>query len=545
MKDLDGLLRKMVLQLTEDLNTPRSLTVAILVRHREWVQLLSLRIAAEHYTDPELFAKDNLITELLRKLDSDLGADKGQLEQEAWERLRATERLCFQTNKRMMKFLTGPLDQSDFRFLEFFEKVRKTIRYIVGPIPETLTSCGFGPGATLTNTSRLSTIPDKIESSPVGTARALEIFDALFRECAWDRSQRPGHRSRVTVRGNRFFTVPKTALSLRGAALSPNVNGFLQKGVGNHLRQRLAAKVGIHIGSACNHPLFSVNDWSSADKHREMARSGSLTGALATIDLSDASNTIARKLIELVWPEAWHSLLCDLREPVMQGPDGRTYLLEMFSAMGNGFTFEVETITFYAICVAAGAKTVSVFGDDIIVDTESAADCVAALRFCGFIPNPRKTFISGNFRESCGGDYFAGVNVRGHYVKTDPSAPQHWISIANGLRRFCDSGPSPDLRWAYVRRSWGVAVSAIPRYLRDCRGPSGLGDLVIYDPLWQSRERNSRHWYKAYAPINRRLPLSHWPERVVYASALYGVPSDGVIPRDAVSGYRVKWISYS
>lgn len=48
MKDLDGLLRKMVLRLSEDINTPRSLTVALLVRNKEWEQLLSLRIVPEH-----------------------------------------------------------------------------------------------------------------------------------------------------------------------------------------------------------------------------------------------------------------------------------------------------------------------------------------------------------------------------------------------------------------------------------------------------------------------------------------------------------------
>ena len=544
--DLPGDFQRVVLRLLEDINTPRSLAVALCVRYKDLEQAVSFSCKPGHYIDPEDYAKDVAATDLLRKCDIPGVSEPERLERECLERLMGTERLCYQTNKRLARFIDGLLDQpEDARILKFFQDVKNIIRQLVGPIPADLKSCGFGPGATLTNSARLSTIPDKIESVPCGTARALYLFDVLFTECAWDRHGGTTYRERNLVRSNRFFTVKKTALTLRGAALSPNVNGFLQKGVGNYLRNRLK-RANIHIGGQpLTSGLFSVNDYTSADVHRRLACEASKSGAYATIDLSDASNTIARKLIELVWPTQWVELLSDLREPFMNLPDGKTWWLQMFSAMGNGFTFEVETITFYAIARAAGASSATVFGDDIIVPTEASKDVLAALRFCGFIPNERKTFTEGPFRESCGGDFFEGIPVRAHYVKTLPTTPEQWMALANGLRRFARASPTSN-RWTYVRRAWWAALDAIPRHLRDLRGPTALGDIVIHDDdAKPGKTKFGVHYWRCYAPVGKPLALSHWPARVVYASALYGIPSTGVLSRGAVDGYKIKWVPFS
>lgn len=541
-KYIHGGFRNVVYRLLEDVNTPRSLTVKLMLDAGDLRGIASLRCDPMHYSDPESFARDNLVTEFLRKLDVK-GDDQSQLERECFDRLLATERLCFQTNQRLRRFLDGLLDQpGDARILGIIQDVRKMIRRLVGPLPSDLRSSGFGPGATLNNPSRLATIPDKIESVPSGTARALYLYNHLFRDSAWCRFRPANQRGKqVVCRGNRFFTVPKTATSLRGAALSPNVNGFLQKGIGRYLRSRLAGS-GLHIGGQPTRNGFSINDWSSADRHRRLAKQSSLLGDMSTIDLSDASNTISFRLIELLWPSQWFSLLCDCREPFLQGPDGKWRKLEMFSAMGNGFTFELETITFWAICSVICKRSVHVFGDDIIVPTENAHDCLAALRFFGFVPNQRKTFVSGPFRESCGGDYFLGVNVRAHYQKVIPSTPAQYFALLNGLRRFSKIGN----RWSYVRRAWWAALNEVPRHLRCCRGPEGLGDIVIHDDSFAPvLVKDSQLFYKAYMPIGQPLPLTHWPEWVIMASVLYGIPSDGILPRGSVSGYRVRKVVFS
>jgi len=540
---LPGPFQKVVFRLLEDINTPRALSIFLCLRYSDVRQAVSFRCDPLHYTDPEDFARDTMATEFLRKCDIPGVVPSSQLETECFERLLATERTCAETNLRLNRFIGGHLDQpGDARIPSVIQKIREHVAYVVGPIPLSIDG-GFGPGATLTNSSRLSTIPDKIESALCGTS-ALFLFDQLYADSAWERAKKPDHRDRVTVRGNRFFTVPKTALTLRGAALSPNVNGFLQKGIGVYLRRRLK-RADIHISGQPTVHGFSVNDWSSADRHRRLACEASKFGDLATIDLSDASNTISKKLIELIFPRQWFDLLSDCREPFMERPDGRMQLLEMFSAMGNGFTFEVETIAFWAICKAVGAKSCSVFGDDIIVPTDSARDVLMALRFFGFTPNLRKTFIDGPFRESCGGDFFDGVPVRAHYVKEIPAAPEQWISLANGLRRFARN-PSTNRRWTFVRRAWWAALDSIPSHLRCLRGPEALGDIVIHDPdAKPGRTKDGIHWYRCYAPVSRPIPLSHWSDSIVYASALYGISSDGILSRGQVNGYRVKWVPYS
>ena len=542
---LDQIFDKVVLQITEDINTPRSLAVYLLYRHRELLQLMSMTVQPTHYTESELYLKDVVATDLLRKLQLDSVKPESVLRQEAFARLMTTELKCEETNVRLSRFrLGGPFQGSDLKLLPVIQEIKVLISNVLGPLNDRVfDSVGFGPGATLTNPGKLSTIPDKLESVPCGTTSALALFNRSFAGSAWTRRGSWGTAEqglRKTVRGNRFFTVPKTATSLRGACLSPNVNGFLQKGVGTYIKGRLR-RVGIDIEG-------SVRGESRAKlKHRALACAGSRWGTFATIDLSDASNTISSGLVQLLLPEDWYDLLADLREPFMQRPDGRWQKLSMFSAMGNGFTFELETLIFWAISTVAGRGRVETFGDDIVCHSHAAPAIMAALRFFGFSLNTRKTFVSGPFRESCGGDFFDGVPVRAHYVKKLPSAPQDWIALANGIRRVAYGDPHTEHRWSYLRRAWLTCLSALPVAIRGLRGPVELGDLVIHDHehLWQCRTKNSIRYVKCLAGSADPLPWVHWPSHVVLSAALYGCDTDGPIPRGAQRHYRVKLVPFS
>jgi hypothetical protein len=220
--------------------------------------------------------------------------------------------------------------------------------------------------------------------------------------------------------------------------------------------------------------------------------------------------------------------------------------------MGNGFTFELESLIFASLAFAAGAgddgRTFTVFGDDIIVQTDVAAEVLALLRYCGFETNDRKTFVKGPFRESCGGDYFNGVLVTPHYVKEIPHEPQHWISLANGLRRLADEDRHGPIRYSPPFTAWLRCLDPIPVAIRRLRGPSGLGDLVVHDDYgWTTKcDSNGTIWVKCYAPILKRLPWVHWNPSVVFVCALYGLPSNGVTPRkggeDVVTGYKHTWV---
>jgi len=121
----------------------------------------------------------------------------------------------------------------------------------------------------------------------------------------------------------------------------------------------------------------------------------------------------------------------------------------MISSMGNGFTFPLQTIIFVSIVKACyrllgisfsrrNGKPLNygVFGDDIIVCREAYNYVCHALQLFGFIVNSDKSYNTGSFRESCGGDYWRGVDVRGLYIKKLKTATDVYSSL-NRLVRWC------------------------------------------------------------------------------------------------------------
>lgn len=239
--------------------------------------------------------------------------------------------------------------------------------------------------------------------------------------------------------------------------------------------------------------------------------------------------------------------------------------LQMFSSMGNGYTFELETLIFAALAHACGGKVgqdTFVYGDDILVPTEISADVLALLRYSGFTPNQKKTFTTGHFRESCGGDFLMGHDVRPLFLKENPNGPSDWIVIANSLWDWSIKWSMPEL--AAVRNS---VLNLIPAEIRRCRGPKELGSLVIWDheKSWSYVERSSQRFFRVWRPVSRRMYLRvvrgsrvtsstfRGPQRVytfsesgvAIAAAILGLPSDGLIPRDSVESYRFGRVPFS
>nr|UUW21309.1 MAG: RNA replicase beta chain [Sanya fiers-like virus 19] len=546
-----------VLCCCEEANSPRAVTVAVLARYGEMDQLVSLVVDPAHYLDAESFFRDNQVTELLRKCDGlDTTFDK---EAEARLSFLDSEHGCYRTNERLTPYLFGACPGYDSGGVrEVISLAQKYVRHVLGACPD-LPEGRFGPGATFADRGQLTTVPDKMSSRPTLTSASLGVLPHWART-AWARSMPDGLRDLSIVRGNRFTTVPKDARKVRGIAVEPSLNVFYQLGVGSAIRQRLR-RVGIDLQYG-------------QDVHRAKARFGSLSGDLATIDLSSASDTVCRALVELLLPESWFRSLDSLRSPFTQ-VDGHWHRLEKFSSMGNGFTFELETLLFLAISFSVltlgghmprEGINLLVYGDDIIVPAVGAPDVISALRFFGFTPNRRKTFWSGAFRESCGGDYFGGVPVRAFNLKSLPEEPHEWISFANGLRRVCtDHNPGQSVLFL---RTWHRVLDQVPSSIRVLRGPVELGDIVIHDESERcspvSIERDGRRrrvlgpydprlgdgirYYRTWSPVNPQpLPWAHWRAEVGWACALYGAGDGekGVTPRSSVSGHVERWVPFS
>lgn len=138
--------------------------------------------------------------------------------------------------------------------------------------------------------------------------------------------------------------------------------------------------------------------------------------------------------------------------------------------MGNGYTFELETLLFSCACravaemegVALNHSNFSVYGDDIVAPSALYDPICSALRFLGFQPNLSKSFNSGPFRESCGGDYFRGEFVRPIFFRSAPTEPSHWYAIPKPWCFFVsDTLKNLWVSNVYVERgSVAVAISA-------------------------------------------------------------------------------------
>lgn len=548
-----------VLTLCHDISTPRSLTVKLMVENGEWDQLVQLRTDPMRYSCAESYFRDNQVTEILRKHEKlETSIDRKAV---ACQGFLRNEAACYSSNLRLSRYVNADrfhqLTDAERRINSFLGLVRKEIARILGKCPD-LKDGRFGPGATYGDRGQWTTVPDKMSSKPTLTHSA-KYFTLPWMGTAWAAACRHYDRGLVYVKGNRFTTVPKDATKDRGIAIEPSLNLFYQLAYGSAMKDRIK-RAGIDLLCA-------------SDNHRELARVASLSGELCTLDLSDASDTVCKRLVELLLPADWFDVLNALRSSHTLF-EGKWVLLEKFSSMGNGFTFELETLIFLAISIVCTREAgfdpilgvnVSVFGDDIIVPTAAYSNVKSMLSFLGFTLNAKKSFATGWFRESCGGDFFKGVSVRAHYQKENTDEPQQHIAMANGLRRSASFTDQSGFDRRYMLRTWFRSLDRLPSEIKSLRGPQVLGDICIHDdePKWVRRSRSSIHYVRVFRPARfPRLGWEHWSPEVVLAAALYGVgdglsksassapskerrDSGGVIPRGAVAGYKVGWVPFS
>lgn len=524
---MDNNVQKFAITLWESIGTTISTELVKKLRDGDHDYIANCKIDPASYSNPWDFWRDYQSVELLRKY-AGLTLKNADPELAAQNAFFEGEKQCYWTNERLTPFIYGA--SQDEGLLQLIAAVRKEVRFLLGSwtIPET---GKFGKGATYSDRGMLSLLPDKLSSRPTRTPNCVgPLFNFIETMWASLAATRYGCLFDV-IPGNRFTTVPKNALTHRGICIEASINGHYQLGYGTLMRERLR-RAGLDLVKG-------------QDKHQVMAKMASRDGSQATIDIKQASDTVAKELVRLLLPDDWHFALAELRAPVTEfGPlrgvhNRNTVVLEKFSSMGNGYTFELETTLFAAICggvirLMGGCpeygKNVSVYGDDIIVDTVYAPNVLAALRFFGFEPNDRKTFVDGSFRESCGGDFFNGFEVPVVRMTEVPEEPADWISLANRFRScwFDDVGKD----WIIGATPWFHILDQIPRNIRQCRGPKRLGDVVIHDrpSAWQV------HWDLTPSDLGLRrkakVPVHH---SYVKAPAKSGQPF--------IAGYRTTYRS--
>jgi hypothetical protein len=290
----------------------------------------------------------------------------------------------------------------------------------------------------------------KFSAKADATEEVLCLSDILNRQAPF--LQQYGIFSQLNeVKGAILFTVPKKTDIDRCACKEPEFNMYLQKGVGDHIRRRLR-KFGINL-----------NDQS---KNRNLAQVGSLTGDLCTLDLSSASDTITIEAVRTLLPDDWFSYLNCIRSPFVK-VRGEYHRTEMFSSMGNGFTFELESLLFWALTRTACyfeniPGVVSIYGDDIICPTGAYDAVTWILSEFGFSVNEDKSHNTGLFRESCGGHFLLGDDVTPFYLKRRPTHLTDLVRVCNQFRRWATTGGVRKYEHAATYNLWLNLAMHVP-----------------------------------------------------------------------------------
>lgn len=292
------------------------------------------------------------------------------------------------------------------------------IASVLGPVPS-FEEIGyrFGKGATTRTKKSQASIRAKLHAGASCSENAFPAASAVLGEVpslakVWASAYAEDEESfwatvPVLIEDGRLGFVPKSYKTYRGIVIEPVINGMAQMGIGDIMTSRLR-KAGL--------------DLSDQSLNQDLAHFGSITGALATLDLSAASDSIAYELVYHLLPLDWAALLARFRSSFITYA-GKRIKLEKFSSMGNGFTFPLESLIFWALASACcdSHETISVYGDDIICPSGKFDEVSELLTVLGFTVNEKKSYSSGPFRESCGSDWYLGFAVRPHY-------PRSWVS---------------------------------------------------------------------------------------------------------------------
>lgn len=320
--------------------------------------------------------------------------------------------------------------------------------------------------------------------------------------------------------------VPKTLKTPRVIAIEPTCMQYVQQGL-----MELFVN-GVESSSILS-PLIGFTDQVP---NQELACIGSQSGALATLDLSEASDRVSNLLVLTMFDRQPH-----LRDAVQacrslqaDVPGHGVIRLAKFASMGSALCFPVEAMVFLTVAIIGIAESrcipvtrklvrqlsgqVRIYGDDIIVPVDTVHSVMNALEAYGFKVNSRKSFWTGKFRESCGKEYYDGTDVSivryRRMYPTSPAASQEMISLVS-FRNQC-----------YFAGMWQVA-----KYL-DLQ----LKKMLRHFPtVWSSSPVLGRHTYLSYEE-GRVCPI-------LQRSLVKGYVPESVLPVDELDGQDalLKW----
>lgn len=336
---------------------------------------------------------------------------------------------------------------------------------------------------------------------------------------------------------SKVLCVRKTYEKPRVIASEPTAHMYCQQAIMNYLRENMSSA------------LRSMIEFRDQTPSQMAALAASKDGAMATIDLSSASDRLSTWAVERLFSrnlpllDALVATSTRRFSVTVRGKDKRqVHTMRKFAPMGSAVTFPVQSIFYAVVALAASAwrpnwerstpsyfelmkiaSGIRVFGDDIIVSSSKAEDVCSLLSLCGMVVNTEKTHIRGLFRESCGMDAYAGVDVTPLYMSSfllerrRGTEVVSWIEVSNN---------------AYRKGLWHLSswmVSQIPtefrRYLPISSRPLPCASLFTYikssESLPLSRRWNDAYQQTEYQTIVTQTRLkvegrNAWPDLLQY-----------------------------
>lgn len=313
----------------------------------------------------------------------------------------------------------------------------------------------------------------------------------------------------------RVVTVPKTLKAPRVIAVEPVCMQYAQQGLARLLVEHLHS-------SRLTSGRINFRD---QEPNQALALAGSLSGDLATLDLSEASDRVSIAHVEALLESCpdLRDYCFAARSTCARTPDGEIISLKKFASMGSALCFPIEAMVFFVsiitsrairagICptaqdVYALGRSVFVYGDDLIVPADEASAICDDLEAFGFRVNRRKSFWNGKFRESCGSDCYDGVHVTPVYMRRDlptdrkdASAIVSCVATANQLSKAGYSAAATALRKAVE-----LVVGKLPS-VHETSAAIGWFGISYAVPPERWNKHLQRREFLAWVPVTSRSP---------------------------------------
>jgi hypothetical protein len=245
---------------------------------------------------------------------------------------------------------------------------------------------------------------------------------------------------------------------------------------------------------------------SDQTQNQKMALQGSITNDVSTIDLSAASDSVSWSLVKAVFAHTpllkW---LYATRSKKTLLPNGEKLTMLKYAPMGSALCFPVQCIIYAALIEYVSQKwcntnrqakpDYSVFGDDLVINRKITKEVIEGLTSLGFLVNENKSFTNGPFRESCGKDYYEGVDVSSVYYrlpafKVDNLSPEVFASLCSSANLAQEKG----LLWL---RKYYLSILLCKKHNTPYFTNTTSQSPAVYSPQ-PTNYHSGRKWNKDY-----------------------------------------------